>query len=271
MRESNPPSPSPGQQPPHDPPEPQSPPRPPAPHAGPSTPHGPPPGHGPAGRGGGRGPSGDKSGSVGRTLAWIGCGCATVLLLALGGGGAGAAYYLGWFGPEDVHAAPAPPACELLDVEAASEVAGNGEGLEVFERDDYAPGPYSDQSECFVLPGHGADTGHGVQLRVTVFVSEASGLEMNNGTEAAETYFYSLMTLSEEQYESGSPTCPSGEPVLTRAEYSAEGDHGFSMHRRDNLVMEAEVRTDSDIEHTLDEEERKQTAQDLLCDAMGRL
>ncbi|XKK39732.1 hypothetical protein HFP72_02315 [Nocardiopsis sp. ARC36] len=64
--------------------------------------------------------------------------------------GFGGAYYFGWFGPEDVHASPPGP-CDLLDTDAASEIAGNGENLEVYEADhSYAYG--AEGLECVVTP-----------------------------------------------------------------------------------------------------------------------
>lgn len=264
MHDSGPPSPHPGQQPPSGPQRPQGPQ---AHQAGPpSAPYGPPGQHGPAGQR----PPGRKPRSVGKILAWVGCGCATVLLLVVGGGGVGAAYYLGWFGPEDVYATPPPSPCELLDVEAAREIAGNAEDLEVYES-EYLAVFQGEALECSVWPGWEAEAGHGVRLRVGVFYSERSGLEMQNGTEAAERYYGSFVNDPDDSYEFTSSTCPNGEPVITGTDDMMGGDYGLAMHRRDNLVLATEIETEGEYEHTLDEQERVQTAKELLCDAMTRL
>ena len=59
-----------------------------------------------------------------RTLAWIGCGCAT--LLVVGGGGAAAAYYLGWFSGSGDYQAD-PDACSYLDADLAAGIATSTE------------------------------------------------------------------------------------------------------------------------------------------------
>ena len=204
-----------------------------------------------------------KKSSVGKTLAWIGCGCGTLLLLATAGIGFGGAYYLGWFGPEDVYAAPQDP-CGILDTEAASEIAGNGENLEVFDTDySYAYG--SEGLECVVYPGWGATSGHEVDLRVIVFTSEVDGLRKENGAEAAQDYYYSSRPESD---GSESASCPGvGYPLSGTRDGS-----GHALHRSDNLVLEVEVKpAERDVEETLDEAARVQAAVDLLCDAAPRV
>ncbi|MFE3458039.1 hypothetical protein ACFXKD_10875 [Nocardiopsis aegyptia] len=218
---------------------------------------GPPPGSPPAHR------PPAKKGSGGRTLAWIGCGCATLLLLALTGAGVGGAYYFGWFGPEDVYSAPRDP-CELLDVEAVSEIAGNGDHLEVYEADhSYAYG--GEGLECVVFPGYGAAAGHEVNLRTTVFTSQVDGIRKENGIEAATDYFYSSRPESD---GSESPTCSDGRLPLS----GTRNGSGHALYRLDNLVVEVEVLSaDPEVEETLDEAGRAQTAVDLLCDAVSRV
>lgn len=204
-----------------------------------------------------------KKSSVGKTLAWIGCGCGTLLLLATAGIGFGGAYYLGWFGPEDVYSAPQDP-CAVLDTEAASEIAGNGENLEVFDADySYAYG--AEGLECVVHPGWGATSGHEVDLRVIVFTSRVDGLSKENGTEAAQAYYYSSRPESD---GSESPDCPGvGFPLTGTRDGS-----GHALHRMDNLVLEVEVKpAEPDVQETLDEAGRTRAALDLLCDAVPRV
>ncbi|MFE6448163.1 hypothetical protein [Nocardiopsis dassonvillei] len=204
-----------------------------------------------------------EKGSVGRTLAWIGCGCGTLLLLAVAGAGFGGAYYLGWFGPEDVHSAPQSP-CDVLDTEAASGIAGNGEDLEVYEADhSYAYG--AEGLECVVSPGYGAASGHEVDLRTIVFTSRVDGIRKENGEEAARTYFYSNRPESD---GSESATCPDGRAPLS----GTRNGSGHALYRLDNLVVEVEVLpAGSGAEESLDETDRTQTAVDLLCDALSRV
>ncbi|MEU0239326.1 hypothetical protein ABZ234_16705 [Nocardiopsis sp. NPDC006198] len=238
------------------------------PHSGPQTPpgHRPPPGQ-PQGQGRpgpGQPPAQQappKKGSVGRTLAWVGCGCATVLLLVMAAAGFGGAYYFGWFGPEDVHASPPGP-CDLLDTDAASEIAGNGENLEVYEADhSYAYG--AEGLECVVTPGIEAASGHEVDLRTTVFTSQVNGIRKDNGIEAATSYFYDSRPESD---GSESATCPDGRLPLSG---TANGS-GHALYRMDNLVVEVEVLpAGAEVEETLDEAGRTQAAVDLLCDAVS--
>ena len=175
--------------------------------------------------------------------------------------GFGGAYYFGWFGPEDVHAAPQPP-CELLDTDAAGEIAGNGENLEVYEADhSYAYGAAG--LECVVAPGHGAASGHQVDLRTTVFTSEVNGIRRENGIEAATAYFYDTRPESD---GSESVTCPDGRLPLSGTRNGA----GHALYRLDNLVVEVEVMpAASGVGEALDEAGRTQAAVDLLCDAVA--
>jgi hypothetical protein len=186
-----------------------------------------------------------------------------LLLLGLGGAGVGGAYYLGWFGPEDVYSAPPAP-CELLDTETASEIAGNGEHLEVYDADySYAYG--AEGLECNVFPGYGATSGHEVNLRTIVFTSEVDGIRKENGTEAATSYFYANRPESD---GSESPTCPDGRLPLS----GTRDGSGHALYRRDNLVLEVEVLPAArEVEETVDEAGRVQAAVDLLCDTVSRV
>ncbi|TDQ43647.1 hypothetical protein [Actinorugispora endophytica] len=180
----------------------------------------------------------------------------------MAGVGFGGAYYLGWFGPEDVYSAPPDP-CALLDTDAAGEIAGNGENLEVYDADhSYAYG--AEGMQCVVSPGYGAASGHEVDLRATVFTSEVNGIRRENGIEAARTYFYGSRPESD---GAESATCPDGRLPLS----GTRSGSGHALYRLDNLVVEVEVLpADPEVEETLDEAGRTQAAVDLLCDAVSR-
>jgi hypothetical protein len=186
-----------------------------------------------------------------------------LLLLGLAGAGVGGAYFLGWFGPEDVYSAPPDP-CELLDTETASGIAGNGEHLEVYEADhSYAYG--AESLQCIVVPGHAATAGHEVQLRLNVFPSQVDGIRKENGTEAATSYFYASRPESD---GSEPPTCPDGRLPLS----GTRDGSGHALYRRDNLVLEVLVMPATpEVDETVDEAGRAQAAVDLLCDTVSRV
>ncbi|MFI6576771.1 hypothetical protein ACIBFB_13290 [Nocardiopsis sp. NPDC050513] len=183
-----------------------------------------------------------------------------MFLLALVGGGAGAAYVLGWFGPEDVHAAPPPAPCDLFDADAAGEIAGNGPNLEVFDAEyDYVFDARG--LECVAHPGAEAASGHEVRMRSLVFASETIGIRRESGAERATSYFYGTRPAW-----TGDPlTCANGRQPLS----GTDGGLARAQYRLDNLVLEVEVHpADADVEEALDEPGRVQAAVDLVCDAV---
>lgn len=217
----------------------------PPPRPGPPQPPGPPP------------PPGKRSPL--RTLAWVGCGCATLFLLVVGGGGAGAAYHLGWFSGSGAYDATTPGACDYVDTDLASGIATT------LEHDPLVPAGSDGRLGACVLGAEPDDGGNALTLIASVVDADVHDLVRENGVERAEARLQEDFV---DHFGLAAHTCDDGWPVFVGDDgRDAEYATGVAATRDSNLLLVVEVEANGAA--GLDLGGRSDAARELLCAAVA--